>query len=75
MGQKLRIAATSEYTKIAVSTLYKKTMKREIPHFKVGRILLFDTDQLDQYLESHRRKTEQEIVNESLSKMRKGRLL
>jgi excisionase family DNA binding protein len=73
MGEKLRIKQTSSYTKLATSTLYKHVMERKIPHFKVGRTLLFDTDELDKYLEKCRRETKDELVSQALTQIKKGR--
>ncbi len=48
------------FLKIAKQTLYSKVMRREIPHLKQGKKLLFERTALQTYLEAGRRQTAQE---------------
>jgi predicted DNA-binding transcriptional regulator AlpA len=66
--------------KIALPTLYGKVSKREIPHIKKHKRLVFHRSELLEYLNSGRRKTAQqevdfisESVDRALSKANKSR--
>jgi len=48
----LNIEQAADYLKMKVNTLYEKTSKRLIPHYKNGKTLIFKTDELDEYLKS-----------------------
>ena len=48
-------------TGYAKPTLYAKTGKGEIPHFKKGRKLFFKRSELVQWIEEGRRKTKQDL--------------
>jgi len=54
------------FLKIAKQTLYSKVMRREIPHLKQGKKLLFERAALQVYLESGRRQTAQEKEAEDI---------
>lgn len=43
----------ADYLKISLSTLYRHTSRKTIPHFKPGRKLLFEKRLLDEWLNSH----------------------
>lgn len=60
-----------QYMKISASQLYRLTWKRTIPFFKPGgKLLFFKRADLDNWMLSKRRKTEQEIKSEALSKLK-----
>ncbi len=48
----LTINEVSEYLNIGIKTLYAKT--NFIPHYKVGRLLRFKKEDIDQWMESNR---------------------
>lgn len=48
-------------TGYAAPTLYAKTAKGEIPHFKKGRKLFFRKSELIEWIETGRRKTQEDI--------------
>jgi excisionase family DNA binding protein len=54
------IEKLSEVTGYTVSTLYKKTSKKEIPHFRLGRKVLFSRDEVYEFI----LKNKQESVSE-----------
>ena len=56
-----------DYTSLKKSTIYKKTMKRTIPHIKAGKKLLFKVDAIDKWLESQNQPTVQEIRADSVN--------
>jgi excisionase family DNA binding protein len=58
------IRAASQYLGLALSTIYTMTSRREIPHFKRGRRLMFRRSELDQWVQEGKRKTKWEISQE-----------
>jgi excisionase family DNA binding protein len=50
----LCIQQASDFTGLSVSELYKQTSRKTIPHFKVGRRVLFAQEDLESWLEQHR---------------------
>jgi excisionase family DNA binding protein len=50
----LSIDEASRLLQISKSKLYKMVAIREIPHFKVGRRVLFKADELHQYISTFR---------------------
>ncbi|MFX3626069.1 MAG: helix-turn-helix domain-containing protein [bacterium] len=59
----LNVNEASKYLDIAKPTLYALTSKRKIPHMKVGKKLYFDKAELDSWLKTYRKKTEDDINN------------
>jgi excisionase family DNA binding protein len=55
MKQYLDIAALAERLQIKRSTLYAWTEQGSIPHLKLGRLIRFDPDEIEAWLQSHRR--------------------
>lgn len=56
MKQYLDIAALAERLLIKRSTLYAWAAQGTIPHLKLGRLLRFDPDEIDAWLQDQRRK-------------------
>ena len=54
MKQYLDIAALAESLRIKRSTLYAWTAQGTIPHLKLGRLLRFDPDEVEAWLQNHR---------------------
>jgi excisionase family DNA binding protein len=50
----LTIKEVVEYTGLSKSTIYKKTMNREIPHYKVSKTLYFKFDEVKKWLLSNK---------------------
>ena len=46
----ISIQEASDYTSLAVNTLYKMVNQRRIPYVKVGRLVKFDLAQLDTWI-------------------------
>lgn len=46
----LNAAEASHYLSMPLATLYGYTHRRQIPHFKRGRILMFDRAELDLWM-------------------------
>ena len=67
MKQYLDIAALAERLRIKRSTLYSWAEQGTIPHLKLGRLLRFDPDGIEAWLQNHRR----EGIPESASPRRR----
>lgn len=61
----LNIDEVCEFTGISKSTLYKLTSAREIPHYKKAKHLVFDREEILNWLKSNRISTQEEIDSES----------
>ncbi len=69
------IKKASEVLGIAIPTIYTKTSKGDIPHFKKGKKLYFRHSELMNWIEGGRRKTfqeEKQELNQYLNKKEKG---
>lgn len=51
----MNVVECSEYTGMAIPTLYQKSSKREIPASKVGGRLMFDRREIDAWIASKKR--------------------
>jgi excisionase family DNA binding protein len=68
----LKVDELSTYIKLSKSSIYKKVMRREIPFIKATGTLLFNQDEIDQWLQQHTRVTADS--NQSLSNILKPKL-
>jgi len=59
----LSLEEAAEFLRLRPQTVYQKISS--IPHSKVGKILLFKREDLLKYIESNKRKTNKEILNQS----------
>lgn len=50
----LTVDEALRYLRIARPTLYRYTSQKRIPHFHVGRKVLFDRQELDEWLDGKR---------------------
>ncbi len=64
----LSIDEASEFLHIPKSTLYQFTSTRKIPFQKVGKKILFFKQELIEWVESGKKKTQKEIEAESFGK-------
>jgi excisionase family DNA binding protein len=62
MKQYLDIGALAERLRIKRSTLYAWAEQGTIPHLKLGRLLRFDPDEIETWLQAHRRETTPELT-------------
>jgi excisionase family DNA binding protein len=53
----MTVGECSEYTGIAIPTLYQKSSRREIPSSKIGGRLIFNKKEIDAWIASKRRVT------------------
>lgn len=64
----MNIQEAAALINLAIPTLYEKTSKRIIPHYKHGKKLLFKKSELLAWVESTKRKTVHEIRQEALKR-------
>lgn len=62
----------ARYLRLSKSSIYKKVMRREIPFIKATGTLLFNQDEIDQWLQQHTRVTADS--NQFLSNILKPKL-
>lgn len=68
------VSETSKYLKLAKPTIYSKVQARRIPHYKQGKRLYFRKEDLDQWINSGKIKTMDEINADAIGYInRKGR--
>lgn len=48
--------------------IYRRTKERLMPHYKEGKILLFDLDEVKKWLRSYRVETKEEITLSTVSR-------
>ena len=54
MREFLTVDELSEYLGIKRSNLYSKVERKEIPHYRVGRLILFKKDEIDAFMAGRR---------------------
>jgi excisionase family DNA binding protein len=54
-GEFLTIQEVSEYLHIKPATLYSKVESGDLPYYKLGRLLRFKLEDIDRWMETHRR--------------------
>ena len=59
------IKEATAYLKLSKSTMYRMTMDREIPHYKVGKRLYFRKDELDAWINKGKVETQEEISEQA----------
>jgi hypothetical protein len=66
------IKRISDLTNLATQTIYGLASSRKIPHFKQGKKLYFFEDEIIEWIQKGKRKTENEIIDETMENTRKG---
>jgi excisionase family DNA binding protein len=61
----LDIHQASEFLKLKITTLYEKTSRKQIPHFKKGNKLYFHLSELQEWIKQGKVKTREEIECEA----------
>jgi excisionase family DNA binding protein len=69
--QWMNVPETAEYLSISSSKIYKLTSTMEIPHMKLGKLLYFRKEQIDEWLLKNRVKTRAEIEQDAISYLSK----
>ena len=68
------VIEVASYLKMSKSAIYKLTMDRQLPHYKLGKILYFRKEEIDAWINKGKVKTQQEISEEADSYLsRRGR--
>ena len=66
-AQPIGIKEAASLLKLKITTLYEKTCKKIIPHFKQGNKLYFYKEDLLQWVKKGKVKTKEEIEGQALS--------
>jgi excisionase family DNA binding protein len=63
----LNIHQAGEYLKLKITTLYEKTSRKQIPHFKKGNKLYFYLSELQNWIRQGKVKMRDEIESEAVA--------
>ena len=65
---------TAQYLGVSKSCLYKWTMTRAIPHYKspTGKLCFFNRKEIEEWMQSFKVKTNEELGQEAEAIIRKG---
>lgn len=63
--QSMNISEVADYIKVAKSTIYGLTHKNTIPNYKIGKKLYFKKSEIDEWINSKKRKAKNEIEDEA----------
>lgn len=63
----LDVQQAAEFLKLKINTLYEKTSRKLIPHFKKGNKLYFHLSELQEWITQGKVKTHSEIEGEAVS--------
>lgn len=58
------VLEVASYLKMGKSSVYKLTMDRQLPHYKVGKRLYFRKEEIDTWINKGKVKTQEEINEE-----------
>ncbi|MDD3077911.1 MAG: helix-turn-helix domain-containing protein [Paludibacter sp.] len=67
----MRVEQLSDYLTIARQTIYEKCSKKEIPYFKAGKRLYFKKSVINDWINSGRRYTTDELMQQAVEWARK----
>lgn len=63
----LDVQQAADFLKVKIATLYEKTSRKLIPHFKKGNKLYFHLSELQEWITKGKVKTHEEIESEAIS--------
>jgi excisionase family DNA binding protein len=63
----LDVQQAAQFLKLKVNTLYEKTSRKQIPHFKKGNKLYFYLSELEQWVKQGKVKTSEEIACDAVT--------
>lgn len=63
----LTVQQAADFLKVKITTLYEKTSRKLIPHFKKGNKLYFHLSELQDWIRKGKVKTHEEIESEAIS--------
>jgi excisionase family DNA binding protein len=69
----LDIKQAAEFLKLKITTLYEKTSRKQIPHFKKGNKLYFNHTELEEWIMHGKVKTNKEIESNALTHLLNGK--
>jgi excisionase family DNA binding protein len=65
MKNYLNVRSLSGYIGLSKSSIYKKVMRKEIPFIKATGSLLFEIEEIDNWLKKHRHDVKIDVTNDS----------
>ena len=65
------IKEVSNYLSIKEKTIYSKVEKKEIPHYRIGRLIRFTKEEIDNWLENCRNGQKPEVEQQKIKKNRR----
>ena len=69
----LNVTEAAKFLRLKLNTLYEKTSRKLIPHFKKGNKLYFHKPELESWIKDGKVKTQQEIEGEAITRNLKKR--
>jgi excisionase family DNA binding protein len=63
----LTVQQAADFLKLKIATLYEKTSRKLIPHFKKGNKLYFHLSELQEWIQKGKVKTHEEIESEAIT--------
>ncbi len=69
----LSLEEACKYLSISKATMYQRTSRKTMKHFKCGRKILFKITDLNDYIESHQVKTLTELEQDALTNIITGK--
>ena len=63
----LNVQQAAQFLKMKTTTLYEKTSRKQIPHFKKGNKLYFHLSELQKWIKQGKVKTSEEISCEAIT--------
>ena len=67
LSEILNVQQAAEFLKLQITTLYEKTSRKLIPHFKKGNKLYFHLSELQEWIKQGKVKTHEEIECEAIT--------
>ncbi|MBI4945269.1 MAG: helix-turn-helix domain-containing protein [Bacteroidetes bacterium] len=69
----LNVQQAADFLKLKITTLYEKTSRKLIPHFKKGNKLYFHRTELEEWIKQGKVKTYDEVEGEVLTYLLSGK--
>ena len=69
----LNIKEASAFLKLKITTLYEKTSRKIIPHFKKGNTLYFNRSELEDWIKAGKVNTKQELEGKAATYLLNGK--
>lgn len=67
LNSTLTIEQVAEYTGLSKGTILNMTSSRRIPHYKRGKFLFFDRDEIDAWIREKKVKTHSDLETQAIN--------